>query len=293
MSITASIHTHHFINRAGLSLAADMGGDPTAQPILLLHGGGQTRLSWRKTLEMLVSHGYYVISLDARGHGDSQWSPEGDYSLDALAHDLLDVIAAVPKKPIVVGASMGGLTALCAVGLGGSARVHSVILVDVVPGLDADGSQHIVDFLQGHLDGFDSLEQVADVVSSFNPHRPRPKDISGLMKNLRLGKNDRLYWHWDPVFFTAWDQADSTTLVRDRLYDICDVSSVPVLLVRGMYSNVVTDQGVAEFRKHVPHLEVFEVGGAGHMITGDQNDIFNEGVLTFIESSLSGHGITA
>jgi pimeloyl-ACP methyl ester carboxylesterase len=132
------------------------------------------------------------------------------------------------------------------------------------------------------MHGFDSLEQAADAVSAYNPHRPRPKDIGGLMKNLRRHDDGRLYWHWDPAFFTFSDLIEPLAF-RDRLYAICASISIPVLLVRGMRSNVVTDRGVAEFRLRLPQLRVFEVGGAGHMITGDRNELFNEGVLKFIE----------
>jgi len=279
--VRSGAHPYRFANRDGLTLAADIGGDPQAQPIILLHGGGQTRHSWRQTFEELVSRGYRAISLDARGHGDSDWAPDGDYRLETLGRDLLDVIATLSRKPVVVGASMGGMTALFAAGLAKEQIAHSVILVDVVPGLDAQGSQQIVDFLQRHMGGFDSLEQAADAVSAYNPHRPRPKDISGLMKNLRTHDDGRLYWHWDPVFFTTSDLIEPLVF-RERLYAICASIAVPVLLVKGMYSNVVTDEGVAEFRRRLPHLQVFEVSGAGHMITGDRNDLFNEGVLKFI-----------
>lgn len=280
---TQSIRTHHFVNRSGLSLAADMGGDPQATPIVLLHGGGQTRHSWRKTLEELVSQGYHVISLDARGHGDSDWAPDGDYQLQTLARDLEDVIATLRQKPVIVGASMGGLTSLFVAGRNGAEIIRSVILVDVVPGIDPDGSQEIVDFLQGHMRGFDTLEQAADAVSAYNPHRPRPKDISGLMKNLRERDDGRLYWHWDPAFFTTSDLIEPMAY-RDSLYAFCTSISIPVLLVRGLYSNVVTDASIDEFRKRLPQLQVFEISNAGHMITGDQNSLFNEGILGFIET---------
>src|SRR3546814_170537 len=191
--------THFFTNRTGLSLAADVGGDPQAVPIVLLHGGGQTRHSWRRTFEELVSRGYRVISLDARGHGDSDWASDDDYQMETLSRDLIDVIATLPQKPIIVGASMGGMTALFAVGLAHAEAVRSDILVDVVPGLDPEGSQQIVDFLQGHMDGFDNLEQAGDAVAAYNPHRPRPKDISGLMKNLRRHDDGRLSWLLDPA----------------------------------------------------------------------------------------------
>lgn len=277
----SGISVRTFRNRAGLALSADVGGRQDAQPVVLLHGGGQTRHSWRSIFMGLVSEGYRVINLDARGHGDSQWSPCGDYDLEDLGRDLLDVLGSLRKKPILIGASMGGLTALCALGLAGGDIAKSMILVDVVPGLDPAGSQRIVAFLQEHMDGFETLEAAADVVSAYDPDRIRPRDIGGLMKNLRRRDNGRLYWHWDPQFFIGSNLTDPTRLTA-QLYAACSSISLPVLLIRGMRSNVVTDEGVAELRRHIPHLRVFEVPQAGHMITGDRNDVFNEGVLAFI-----------
>ncbi|NYT66719.1 alpha/beta hydrolase [Alcaligenaceae bacterium] len=277
----SSSHVHYFQNRKGMTLAADVGGEPSGQPILLLHGGGQTRHSWRRTLDVLVQQGYYVISLDARGHGDSQWAPDSNYAMEELGNDLLDVVATLARKPVVIGASMGGLAGLLAIGLADPDVFHSLILVDIVPGLDPDGSQKVLDFLEARLDGFDNLEQVAEAVSAYNPNRPKPKDSSGLMKNLRYGDNGRLYWHWDPVFFAGSD-AIHTPDFREHLYAICASISFPVLLIRGMSSDIVTDHSITELKKHVPHLQVFGVSKAGHMITGDQNDIFNEGILAFI-----------
>src|SRR3546814_19073319 len=109
--------THFFTNRTGLSLAADVGGDPQAVPIVLLHGGGQTRHSWRRTFEELVSRGYRVISLDARGHGASDWASDDDYQMETLSRDLNDVIATLPQKPIILVHATGGMTAVFAGGL--------------------------------------------------------------------------------------------------------------------------------------------------------------------------------
>src|SRR5882757_10873228 len=96
----------------GLSVAADVGGDPSHPAVILLHGGGQTRHSWAGTMRELLAQGYHVINLDARGHGNSDWAKDGDYGLKALAADLRAVIGTLSSKPVLVGASMGGATGL-------------------------------------------------------------------------------------------------------------------------------------------------------------------------------------
>lgn len=283
MMPSMEITSHSFTAPDGVRLAADIGGAPHLPSVVLLHGGGQTRYSWRNTMQELVNRGYHVISLDARGHGESDWSPNGEYSLDILAADLRQVLGTLATKPVLVGASMGGITSMHALGQGGEPIAGALVLVDVVPRLDAAGTNTVINFLQGHKGGFADIEAAADVVSLYNPQRPRPRDISGLMKNLRKRDDGRLYWHWDPVFFEKTDVAQGDALA-DELHQACSRISVPVLLVRGMSSDLITDQAVEELRGYLPQLGVFEVAGAGHMITGDRNEVFNAGVLGFLET---------
>src|SRR4051794_12639033 len=99
-----------------LTLVADAYGDPSRQPVVLLHGGGQTRHAWGGTAAALAARGFHATALDLRGHGDSDWASDGDYSIEAMVGDLRAVVAAQSSAPAVVGASLGGLTALCAEG---------------------------------------------------------------------------------------------------------------------------------------------------------------------------------
>lgn len=281
--LSMEITSHSYIAHDGVRLAADIGGEPHLPSVVLSHGGGQTRYSWRNTMQELVGRGYHVVSLDARGHGESGWSPNGNYSLDVLASDLCQVLGTLSTKPVLVGASMGGITSMHALGKGEAPIASALVLVDVVPRLDATGSNSIINFLKGYKDGFANIEAAADAVSRYNPLRPRPRDISGLMKNLRKHEDGRLYWHWDPIFFEKTDLVQVDTLVED-LHQACSRITVPVLLVRGMSSDLITDKAIEELRTHLPQLDVFEVVGAGHMITGDRNEIFNAGVLGFLET---------
>lgn len=270
-----------FIGRDGLRLAADVGGNPAHPSVILLHGGGQTRHSWHGTMRKLIARGYYVLNLDTRGHGESEWSETGDYSFDAMADDLVAVAASLPTLPALVGASMGGCTALCAVGRGLSPVASALVLVDVVPRIDPNGAARIIAFMQGHPQGFASVKQAADAVAAYNPHRSRPHDFSGLMKNLRLRDDGRLYWHWDPRLLTGPNLVEPP-LMAERLLDMCKGVHIPTLLVRGMESEIVSEVGVAELRAHLPKVNVFDVANAGHMVAGDRNDVFNAGILDFL-----------
>jgi pimeloyl-ACP methyl ester carboxylesterase len=280
-STTGNITHRYLVGSGGLRLAADFGGDPDRQPVILLHGGGQTRHSWHHTMRKLMVRGYQVINLDARGHGESEWAPDGDYSLAALADDLMAVSETLPAPPALVGASMGGITSLCAVGRTTRKIASALVLVDVVPRIDPEGAARIRKFMQANPQGFATIDEAADAVAAYNPHRSRPRSTDGLMKNLRLREDGRLYWHWDPRLLTGAEMVEPP-LMGPRLLALCDGVRVPTLLVHGTQSEIVSQAGVEEFRSRLPQLEVFDVPGAGHMVAGDRNDVFTEGILGFL-----------
>ena len=276
------IRTQRFAG-AGLSLCGDVGGDASAQPVILLHGGGQTRHSWRRAMVELIARGFYVISLDARGHGDSDWAADADYTFASLAADLEAVIATLSRPPVLVGASMGGATALYLIGNRPQAVARALVMVDVVPRLEAEGSRKIRQFMEANPQGFATVEEAADAVAAYYPTRKRPRDPSGLMKNLRRRDDGRLYWRWDPRFIASVRRAEPPEMAR-HMIDACRGVHVPTLLVRGLESDIVGQAGVDEFRTLLPQLQVADVSGAGHMVAGDRNDAFNRSVLDFLHA---------
>lgn len=282
--MSTTLSTRRYAGAQGLGLAADVGGDPGAPPVILLHGGGQTRHSWGAAQRALVAQGFFVVNLDARGHGDSDWSPQADYSLDSLAADLRAVAATLARPPALVGASMGGATALYAVGHD-AMPARALVMVDIVPRIEAEGAKKIGTFMRAHPRGFASVDEAAEAVAQYYPHRPRPKDPAGLMKNLRLRDDGRLHWHWDPHMLDQRRDPEPPSFT-DQMLDACAGVHVPSLLVRGLKSDIVSDAGIAEFRARLPQLEVFDVEGAGHMVAGDRNDAFNDGVLAFLRRTL-------
>lgn len=273
-----------FTGQGGVALRADAYGDKDAPPVVLLHGGGQTRHAWGGTAVRLAQAGFRALTLDLRGHGESDWAPDGDYSMDAFMADLLVVAASFETPPAVAGASMGGMTALLAAGeqVFDEPAISSLILVDVAPTLEPEGVMRILAFMTAMPDGFESLEEVADLVSSYMPHRPRPKDLSGLSKNLRLGEDGRYRWHWDPAFLSPERHASNANRPT-RLLDAAHALTIPTLLVRGRMSDVVSEEGVAEFLMAAPHAEFVNVADAGHMVAGDRNDVFTDAVVQFLE----------
>jgi pimeloyl-ACP methyl ester carboxylesterase len=269
----------------GIQLVAEVGGNPSAPTVLLLHGGGQTRHSWGGVMKELIAHGYHVVNLDARGHGDSDWSPDGRYDLEVLAEDLICVIDTLSSKPALVGASMGGAAALYLVGNQEHPTATALVLVDFVPLINAPGASRIRAFMSAYKDGFANLDEAADAIHEYNPHRARPKDSEGLLKNLRRRPNGRLYWHWDPRVIAEGADAEPPLWV-EQLTAAADRVTIPALLVRGLESDVVTDHGVADLKNRIPQLELFDVAGAGHMVAGDKNDAFSSGVFDFLRRKL-------
>jgi pimeloyl-ACP methyl ester carboxylesterase len=269
-----------FRTGSGATLVGDVFGDEADPAVLLLHGGGQTRHSWRGSGAALAEAGFFALCLDARGHGDSSWAADGDYSLDGLADDLRAVCTELDRPVALVGASLGGLTAMIAAGEPPAVDCTGLVLVDVVPRMDPEGSTAVKRFMRARPDGFGSLEEAADAVAEYLPHRPRPRNTEGIAKNLRRDPDGRLRWHWDPRFL---DDDDRIGVHQGaRLEKALDAVTVPVLLVRGQRSDLVTDVYLDQFSRRHPQVELAEVGGARHMVAGDVNDAFSSAVTGFL-----------
>lgn len=280
----STAETVSFRGAEGLTLVADEwnGGvqSATDRPtVLLLHGGGQNRFSWKKTGQILADAGLHVVALDSRGHGDSDRSSEGDYSVESLCADTLQVLEQIGRPAALIGASMGGLTAILAAHEAGPQRVTRLVIVDVVPRYEKQGSARIRDFMFNHVHGFDTLDEAADAVAAYLPHRPRPRNHEGLKKNLRL-RGGRWYWHWDPAFLS--DPGDDPLRRAEKIEQAAVELAIPILLIRGKLSDVVSYEGVQAFLRKVPRAEFVELSGAGHTAVGDDNDAFTAAVVDFV-----------
>ncbi len=278
----------------GVRLVADAYGDPAAPAVLLLHGGGQTRHSWGGTAAALAKEGFHAVSADLRGHGESDWDPTGDYSMAVMRSDAeawcdaLTVRAAdgASVRPALVGASMGGITGMWMEGTraeeGLPPAARALVLVDIAHRSEAAGIQRIVDFMTGRPEGFGSLDEAADAVAEYMPHRPRPTSTDGLARNLRLGDDGRYRWHWDPAFMSE-DRRPRTSTHIDIFVEHARRLTLPVLLVRGRMSDVVSEETAQEFLRIVPHAEYVDVRDAHHMVAGDRNDAFTGPVVSFLQ----------
>jgi pimeloyl-ACP methyl ester carboxylesterase len=269
----------------GVVLRGEALGPQNGRPVLLLHGGGQTKHAWGAAAKSLAQRGWRAIALDQRGHGESDWAPRGVYKIDDFARDMRAVTASMQQPPAVVGASLGGLASM--LGAGEAQRpadvASAVIFVDITPTVERAGVERIISFMQARMHvGFADLDEAADYVASYLPDRPRPKSTAGLEKNLRRRDDGRWYWHWDPGFMT-----DIDTRMEDRdptrMREATRRLAMPALLVRGGKSDLVTPETAQEFVDLAPNARFVDVAAAGHMVAGDKNDVFIEAVTAFLD----------
>ena len=279
-----------FVGSSGNHLAGNVHGEGV-QTCLFLHGGGQTRHSWQNTARLLSQGqsgtGTRSILVDQRGHGQSDWVEDGGYAFADFAADILTLADTIRDRyqtgTIAIGASLGGLASLMAE-LSRPGTLEALVLVDVVPWMEPSGIEKIQGFMgRKSLEGFATLEEAADAIAAYLPHRPRPKSLDGLRKNLRLGYDGRYRWHWDPRFLSGprpinTGRETMASEVSEKLPGL----ECPVLLVRGARSELITQEAAERFLREVPHAEYADVTDAGHMVAGDNNDIFSKVVLEFV-----------
>jgi len=273
---------------SGVTLVGDAWGDPGWPAVLLLTGAGQTRQAWGRTGAALAGAGFWAVAVDHRGHGDSSW-PEGDgYGLEVFVDDVT-VLSRSVERPVIVGASLGGMAALVAIAERG-VDARALVLVDVAPRLELGGATRVLEFMAAHPDGFATLDEAADWIASYLPGRDRPVSSEGLEKVLRR-HGTRWRWHWDPRFLRGMRQGmgdgPGAAEVRveelhDRLLAAARGLRVPTLLVRGAMSDIVSEAGAREFVAAVPDARYLDVSGAGHMVAGDRNDAFTDAVVSFL-----------
>jgi len=274
---------HFWTGVGGIKIAGDSWGDPGGPLVLLQHGGGQTRHAWKGAGETLGAAGYHAVAFDARGHGDSDWSPDGVYGIDIMVEDLRCVVAALGnRRPVLVGASMGGGTSLVAAGED-HIDATALVLVDIAPQIEMEGADKIQAFMTQKPDGFASLEEVADAIASYQPHRQRPKNLDGLAKNVRLGADGKYHWHWDPRFRSM---RRDLPMRRQRMEACAQRLALPTLLVRGGLSDVLSEEGAQGFLALCKHSEYVNVANAGHMVAGDRNDVFGNAVIEFLSRTV-------
>ena len=273
---------------ADLNLAVET-RNPSGHPTLLFaHGFGQTRGAWSGAAAALADAGCRCVAFDTRGHGESDRlangaDPAGGYHMDQFADDLLRMAAAQPQPPILVGASMGGLLGIVLAGEVRPAPFRALVLVDITPRWETAGVERILAFMQAHPDGFANYNEAAEQIAAYLPQRRERKSEEQLRPLLREGADGRLRWHWDPALL-AGGVVQESERYQPRLQAAAAKIEVPVLLLSGARSDVVSRATVDEFLQLVPHARQVELPHATHMVAGDANDAFTREVVRFVQS---------
>jgi len=269
---------------SGLNIAASSWGRESDPLVILLHGGGQTRHAWGETGKKLSQNGFYVLALDLRGHGDSDWHPDGEYGVDNYKKDIVSILKEVKKPAAFIGASLGGMTSLS---IAGDPELRekcwALVMVDIGLYPNLEGSQEIVEFMNSGSKGFASIEEAAESVANYLPHRKRPRDNRGLEKNLRLKDDGRYYWHWDPRFLDSRPK-EIPEDYKEKQKSFAKVVETPTLLIKGAMSNILTQNEVDDFLQVITHSKFVEIKDAAHMVAGDRNDIFAAAAIDFLEN---------
>ncbi len=262
-----------FVAPDGLELAVERRGAPDAPVLLFAHGFGQTRQAWRGAATLLSREGWQCVSFDARGHGDSGRAVGGAYEFEQFTDDLRALAEAQRSRPVLIGASMGGLLGIAVAGEPHRPAPFSALaLVDITPRWEPAGVARILTFMRMYPEGFQNFADAAKAVANYLPHRSGRKNESGLRALLHEGPDRRLRWHWDPSLL---DVVEREGPMRQRaLLEATRHIRVPTILLSGTASDVVSEHTVEEFLALLPGAVHIRVTGATHTLVGDANDAF-------------------
>ena len=228
--------------------------------VVLLHGGAQNAHTW-DTVALALDRP--LVAVDLPGHGRSSWREDHDYSPPTLADDVAVAVRELaPEAGLVVGMSLGGLTAFCLTAQHAD-LVRRLVVVDVTPGTDAVKAEPIIAFISGP-ERFESFDARLERTVAHNPSRSVSSLPRGILHNATEDADGAWHWRWDP------QHLGRSPLDFGDLWAAVDAVRVPFLLVRGGASGVVGDEDVAELRRRVPSVRVEVVEGAGHSIQGDR-----------------------
>lgn len=270
-----------YVTANGLRLHYLDWGNEAAPPLLLLHGGMQTAHTW-DFFAASVCDRYHVVALDQRGHGDSDWAPDGYYGRDAYLADLDAFTRAIALAPFgLIGLSMGGRNAIHFAATYPE-RVRALVACDVGPEVRPEGVEAIRRFalMPDELDTFEDFVQRAH---EFNPRRSRESLRGSLAHSLKQLPNGKWTWKYDRIFRDPVRRPQPTTGERATLWSYLEKIACPTLVVIGAQSDVMSPEvGERMLRVLPPQSELAIVPNAGHVIHGDNPEGFERVVSPFL-----------
>ncbi len=257
-------------------------GAPDAPAIVLLHGGHQSAHSW-DLVSLHLARKYRVLALDQRGHGDSEWSRDVSYSNHEMSLDAEAFIAAMRlHKPLLMGHSMGGRNAMLMTKRDPS-KLRALVLVDIGPELSGRGREVIAGFVVANEE-FDNLEHFVANVRKYDPYRSR-EHIERTVKYNMLERADGKYvskCDSNPRrlgIVRGQGPLENIALADAGAFDL------PVLVVRGENSNILTADAAERFRDALAMGTLVTVPNCGHNVHGQNTKGFIAAVEGFLAAN--------
>lgn len=248
-------------------------------PFVCLHGGAQTAHSW-DDFAPLMRNDYHVYALDQRGHGDSDWAANGDYSRRTQSEDVAAFVAALGLAPfILAGLSMGGINAITYAAQYPE-NVRALIIVDVGPEIEARGRENIQSFIS-QIDELDSFEAFIERAHRFNPRRSLENLRQRLAHNLRQLPSGNWTWKFDQKRLGAGVRSG---LGPAGLWEDVRKIRCPTVTIRGAESDILAPAAAERMQAAIPNSYVAVVPGAGHSVMGDNPAGFAATVQEFLST---------
>ncbi len=271
--------TDRFVQANGLKFHYLDWGSPEQPPLVLLHGVGQTCHTWDLFAAAMAPH-FHVMAFDQRGHGDTDWAPDKDYSRKTMVSDVAAFTHALGlDRFFLTGMSMGGANSLSFTA-NHPERVEALVVVDIGPRVENKGVQHIRDFMTNYRE-FDSLDAAAEVIHRFNPRRP----LEVIRKftcvyNLKQLPSGKWTWKYDTYFSSSHRPVDVKKMQEELSAEVVRIRC-PTLVVKGGESDVFSLDGARYLQETISGSEFALVPGAGHSVMGDNPPGFEAAVRTF------------
>jgi pimeloyl-ACP methyl ester carboxylesterase len=247
-------------------------GQPGRPQILLLHGGNQSAHSW-DLVSLHLSDRFHVFALDQRGHGDSEWNRELDYSIDAMVADAVAFVADQQlRQPIVFGHSMGGRIALT-MAIEQPALARAYVIVDVGPEITAEGTKTIQNFVVRNIE-FDDLEVFLDNVEKYDPFRSR----AHIERTVKYNMLRRV----DGKFVSKVDHRRIPVRNADLTLEHVRSVTCPVLVIRGAESNILAPDAAERFVAALARGTLVTVPNCGHNVHSGNTPGFLDAIGPFL-----------
>ncbi|MDP7628844.1 MAG: alpha/beta hydrolase [SAR202 cluster bacterium] len=258
-------------------------GDPSKPLILMLHGFAQQAHSW-DFVALAFADRFRIIALDQRGHGDSDWASDGDYTPETQQIDIAAIVQELSLDEFVLmGLSMGGRNSFT-YAANNPEKVKALIIVDAGPENVRAGTQNIRRFVEQD-DELDSIDAFVDRVVSYNPRRDPIQIRGSIVNNLRELPNGKWTWKYDKILRSPgrMGRAQDPDMTK-RLWGYVENLNCPTLVVRGDRSDIIATDTADEMQKRIPNGKLAIIENAGHLVMGDNPSGFEKAVTKFISN---------